>query len=224
MKSWKRITLVIFVLVGGTMSFGYWSINQFNQAFDTASAAYLANASQAYSFVKQQRAELASTSPDVLGELATSTGSGQATSTDLVIASSPPVASVILATSTVPGLSFTFPKIDTEVYIGCTYQISWLASTTINSLEAALIDAGTRDAVLPNTSGLAKENTTKKESQHLNWKVGPGSPGAYYIKISRINNVAAVIRSKIFKINEIPAGSNENEQRNLCEKTGGNLF
>jgi len=215
MKSWKRITLVIFVLIGGTISFGYWSINQFDSAFDNLSAPYFANIHSVYPSFKQNTGS-ASTSPDISGELATST--------DSVVASTSPETTATLATSTDPKLFFTFPKIDTEVYIGCTYPISWFASTTIHSLETALIDAGTRDAVLPNTSGLAKENTIKKESQHLNWKVGPGSPGAYYIKISRINDVVAVIRSKIFKINKIPNGSNEKEQKNLCEETGGNLF
>jgi len=216
MKNWIRIFLVSFVLIGGTISFGYWSINRFNQAFDVnLNASYLANTYSVYPAFKQN-AGSASTSPEISGELATSTGSqsspkamtgeaGQVTPTD-------------------PELSFTFPQKDTRVYIGCTYQISWQSSTTIHSWETALVDAGMREVVGPKTSGLAKENTIEKESQNLNWKVGFVWPGAYYIKISKINDVDTETRSKNFIINEMPSGSGKKEQKGLCEKTGGNLF
>ena len=193
-KNWKRITLVIFVLIGVTMSFGFWSLQQFNNAnnaFDNLSVAYLADTSQAYSFFKQ-RTELASTSPETSGEFATSTD---------------------------PKLSFTFPQKGDEIYIGCTYQISWQSSTMVSSLEAALIDAGAIGAIGPKTSGLAKENTIEKESQNLNWKVGLSVwPGAYYIKVSKINGVEAVFRSQVFKISQMPKGIDEEEKINICRK------
>jgi|SRR3989338_337045 len=201
MKSWIRITLVISVLIGGTTSFGYWSINQFDSAFDNLSASNLANTHSVYPSFKQN-AGLASTSPEISGELATSTDSRQATSTDLK-------------------LSFTFPQKDTEVYIGCTYPISWQSSTTINLLEASLIDAGTREAVGPKTGGLAKENTIEKEPQNLNWKVGFVWPGAYYIKVSKINGVEAEFRSKTFQIGKLPEGINEEEKINICRESSG---
>ena len=163
MKNWIRIFLVCFVLIGGTMYFGYWSINQFDTALDNISAPYFASTHSVYPSFKQNT-ELASTSPEISGEFVTSTGSE--------LASTSPEISVTLATSTDPKLSFTFPQKDTGVYIGCTYPISWQPSTMISSLEAALIDAGTREAIGPIASGLAKENTIEKKSQNLNWKVG----------------------------------------------------
>src|SRR3989344_3127042 len=98
MKSWKRITLVIFVLIGGTLSFGYWSMNQFDIAFDNISAPYFANTHSVYPVrgnasngvypSVKQNIELASSSPEIYGELATST--------DSELASSSPETSVIL--------------------------------------------------------------------------------------------------------------------------------
>ena len=201
MKSWIRITLVISILIGGTTSFGYWSINQFDSAFDNLSAPYFANIHSVYPVrgndsngVYPPKDGLAPTSPEISGEL---------------------------ATSTELELSFTFPQKDTEVYIGCTYPISWQSSTTINLLEASLIDAGTREAVGPKTGGLAKENTIEKEPQNLNWKVGFVWPGAYYIKVSKINGVEAEFRSKTFQIGKLPEGINEEEKINICRESSG---
>ena len=213
MKSWKRITLVIFVLIGGTLSFGYWSMNQFDIALDNISAPYLANTHSAYSSLKQNT-ELASASLETSGKLTTSTGSELASASQEV--------SEELATSTDPELSFTSPKKDAKVYIGCTYPISWQSTTMISSLDAALIDAGAREAVEPKTSGLAKENTIEKESQNLNWKVGFSVwPGAYYIKVSKINGVEAEFRSGVFGINKMPEGIDEEEKINICRESSG---
>jgi len=203
MKGLKRITLVILVLVGSVALFGYWSINQFNQAFDNLSAAYLADTSTAYLTLKQ-KAESASTSPEISGEIATSTGT-----------STKPI------TSTDPELTLAFPQKETKVYIGCTYPISWQASGLITSMEAALVDAGTKEALGPKTSGLAKENTVKEDLQNLTWKVGSVWPGAYYIKISKINDFETETRSKVFLVNKLSENLNESEQKDICEKSGG---
>ena len=221
MKSWKRITLVIFVLIGGTMSFGYWSINQFDIALDNISAPYFANTHSVYPVrgnasngVYPPKDGLASVSIETSGKLTTSTGSELASASQEV--------SEELATSTDPELSFTSPKKDAKVYIGCTYPISWQSTTMISSLEAALIDAGAREAVEPKTSGLAKENTIEKESQNLNWKVGFSIwPGAYYIKVSKINGVEAEFRSQVFKISQMPKGIDEKEKINICRESSG---
>ena|SRR3989344_2324683 len=202
MRNWKRITLVIFVLVGGTTFFGYWSIKQFNNVFDDLSASLASTYSSYPSFFKQ-RAELASTFTEIYGGLATSTNSE------------------LTSTSTVPELSFIFPQNNTRVYIGCTYPISWQSSTTINSLETALIDAGTREAVGPIASGLAKENTIGEDLVNLEWKVGVVWPGAYYIKVVKINGVEAEFRSKVFEINKMPENISTIEQKNICKESGG---
>ena len=214
MKSWKRIVVVVFVLVGGTTVFGYWSINQFNQAFDNLSASNLAN-TYSISPSIERNTGLASTSPEISGEMATST--------DLGLASTSPEISGTIATSTDLEVSFTFPKKDTGVYIGCTYQISWQSSTTINSFEAALVDAGTRESVGPIASGLAKENTIERDLQNLKWKVGFVWPGAYYIKVSKINGFEAEFRSKVFEINKIPTNISTDEQENICKESGGSF-
>jgi hypothetical protein len=217
MNNWKRITLVIFVLIGSVTFFRYWSISQFNQVFDNLSDLYVANSYLVYPSFKQneQNAGLASTSPEISEEFATSTDSG--------LASTSPEISVIVATSTNPELSFTFPQKGDEVYISCTYPISWQSSTTINSLKTALVDAGTRESMGPITSGLAKENTIEIDLQNLKWKVGVVWPGEYFISISNVNGVATDERSQNFIINEIPNGSDEKERKNFCEETGGNL-
>ena len=213
--------MVIFVLIGGTISFGYWSINQFNGALDDLSASYFANIRSAYSVrgdasngVYPPKDGLASASPEISGELTASTSSE--------LASTSPEISATLAPPTAPKLSFTFPQKDTKVYIGCTYLISWQPTTMISSLEAALIDAGARKAIEPKISGLAKENTIEKESQNLNWKVGFSVwPGAYYIKVSKVNGVEAEFRSQVFKISQMPKGIDEEEKINICRESGG---
>ncbi|MEK7185497.1 MAG: hypothetical protein AAB726_02645 [Patescibacteria group bacterium] len=219
MSSWKRITLVIFVLIGGFASFGYWSISQFDSAFDSLdklSASYVADTRSVYSSLKQNlemEIESASTSPEVseisevletTEEPATTTPTSSSTDTD---------ADVDL------GLFFTFPQGGDEVYIGCNYQISWQSSTAINSLETALIDDGIREPMGPIASGLAKENIFKTDSQNLGWKVGVVWPGSYYIKISKINGVEAEIRSKVFEIKKIPEGISAEDKVNICKKT-----
>lgn len=220
MSNWKRITLISFVLIGGTAFFGYWSLNQFDSMLDDLSALYTANILTASSSFKKD-AVLASTSPEISGELATSTGSGQATSTDEtipVITSTTTTATTTLvtATSTDPELSFTFPPKGTRVYIGCTYPISWRSSTMINSLVTTLVDAGTRETMGPIASGLAKENTIERDLQNLNWKVGNVWPGSYYIKISKINDVDTETRSKVFMISAMPKGTDKEEKINIC--------
>ena len=127
-----------------------------------------------------------------------------------------PEVSGAFATSTDPELVFKFPQEHTEVYISCTYSISWRSSTTTLSLETALVNAGTREPVGPITSGLARENVIDKDAQNLKWKVGYVWPGAYYIKVSKINGVEKEFRSKIFEIDEIPEGISEEEKANIC--------
>ncbi|MDO8676798.1 MAG: hypothetical protein Q7K16_04120 [Candidatus Azambacteria bacterium] len=195
MKNWIRVLLVCFVLVGGTMSFGYWSINQFDDALDNLTAS------------------LVVIIPPVNPQLTVSETSTSASST-------PPTNQNDLDSK----FQLIFSPKKNGVYVGCTYEISWLASTTIKSLETALIDAGTRKPIGPIASRLAKENNIEANSQNLKWKVGVVWPGEYFISISNVNGVAIDERSRKFMINEISNGSDKKEQKNLCEETGGNLF
>lgn len=170
MPNWKRITLVVFVLIGGTMAFGYWSFYQFNSALSDLETTLTAN---------------------------------------------------MLLVSSSLGLSFNFPKKGDEVYIGCTYPISWQSSTTINSLVTVLVDAGARESIDPIASGLAKESVIETDPQNLNWKVGFVWPGEYYIKVLKINDADVEIRSEVFTINNMPKGINTDEREKICKKSGG---
>ncbi len=205
MMTWKRIILVIFVLIGSATFFSYWSINQFNQTLDDLSAS-LASINSVY-LSSKQKVELASTSPKISGEFATST----------------PLETAFLTGSTDLKLSFIFPKKNNEVYIGCTYQLSFQSSTTIRSLETALIDAGTTETVGPIASGLARENKIEPNSQSLDWKVGVVWPGEYYIKISNINGVDLETKSKVFTIRKMPKGTSAGEREKICKESGGSL-
>jgi len=129
--------------------------------------------------------------------------------------------STSVATSTVSELSFVFPENNTEVYMGCTYLISWQSSTTIDTLETVLIDAGTGESVGPVPSGLAKENRIEKERQNLEWTVGFVWPGAYYIKISKINGTETKTKSRDFVISRMPKDISVIEQKNICMESGG---
>ena len=209
--AWKRITLIMFVLIGSATFFSYWSINQFNHALNDLSDSSLASTGSVYLLYKQ-KVGLASTSPEISGELATSTES-----TD------PEIATTTLATSTDPELSFTFPQKNDEVFIGCTYQLSWQSSTTISSLKTALVDAGTGEFMGPITSGLAKENAIEKDLQNLNWKVGVVWPGKYYIKVSNINGIDLETRSKVFTISKIPRDISANEKEKNCKESDGSF-
>ena len=222
MKSWKRVTLVSFVLIGGTISFGYWSINRYNQALDNLSASYasyFANIHSVYPSFKQ-KVELASTSPEISGEFATSTDK---TIPSITVTTTTATTTLSADTSTDLELSFTFPQKNDEVFIGCTYQLSWQSSTTISSLKTALVDAGTGESMGPITSGLAKENAIEKDLQNLNWKVGVVWPGKYYIKVSNINGIDLETRSKVFTISKIPRDISANEKEKNCKESDGSF-
>lgn len=195
MSNWKRISLIVFVLIGGTVAFGYWSTNQFNLAFNSLDTSYLASTHEAYSFLKRE-VHLASTSPQI--------SESSASTTDIV-------------------LSFSFPKKGFNIYSGCTYEIPLQSSTTIASIEAALVDRGTRDLIDTTKSGLAKEVTFEAASQNFKWKVGSVWPGEYYIETSKINGSDIQTKSEIFLINRMPEDIDVPAQKEICKKSNGVL-
>ena len=141
---------------------------------------------------------------------------------DSLIASPAAIISPVDLRSSVNDLDSKFqlifsPKKD-GVYIGCAYEISWLSSTTIRSLETALVDAGTRKPAGPIASGLAKENNIEANSQSLKWKVGVVLPGEYYIKVSNINGVDLENYSTVFTISEMPKGISVDEREKICKE------
>jgi hypothetical protein len=197
MKNGIRIIAIVALLLGGVTSFGYWAMGQFDQAFDTLDSS-LASTQAAYEAFRTQVEKQASATLATTLETASTT---------------PGVA----ATSTPPSLSFTFPKSNTNVYIGCTYGISWESSVAVSSLEAALIDSGTKMATGSSTSGLAKEHSIKEKVGGLSWKVGPLTPGVYYLKVSKVNSIPVEIRSKVFTISKTPEDLSAEERKGVCE-------
>lgn len=195
MSNWKRISLIIFVLIGGTVAFGYWSINQFNLAFNSLDTSYLASTHEAYSSLKRE-VNLASTSPQV---------------------------SEISASSTDMEVSFSFPKKGFNIYSGCTYEIPLQSSTTLASLEASLVDRGTKDLIDTTKSGLAKEIKIESDSSNFKWKVGSVWPGEYYIQTSKINGSDIQTKSEIFLINRMPEDIDVPAQKEICNKSNGIL-
>ena len=195
MSNWKRISLIIFVLIGGTVAFGYWSINQFNLAFNSLDTSYLASTHEAYSSLKRE-VNLASTSPQV---------------------------SEISASSTDMEVSFSFPKKGFNIYSGCTYEIPLQSSTTLASLEASLVDRGTKDLIDTTKSGLAKEIKIESDSSNFKWKVGSVWPGEYYIQTSKINGSDIQTKSEIFLINRMPEDIDVPAQKEICNKSSGIL-
>ena len=177
------------------MSFGYWSMGQFNQAFYNLIISYLANSHSVYPVFKQNTG-LVSASPEISGEFTTSTD---------------------------PELFFTFPQNNTRVYVGCTYQISWQSSTTIHSLESVLVDAGAGESVGPIASGLVKKNEIGPNSQSLDWKVGVVLPDEYYINASNINGVDLENYSKVFTISTMPKGISVDEREKICKESNSSF-
>ncbi|PCI29851.1 hypothetical protein COB55_01380 [Candidatus Wolfebacteria bacterium] len=209
-----RIILVTFVLVGSVAFFGYWSIGQFNQVFDDLSISNLANNHLVYQSLSRPVTKRASTTPHISLDIADIPDTEDiATSTDLEAVS----------TSTVHELSFTFPQGDTEVYIGCTYPMSWDLSMTVDSMSVMLVDAGTRIAVEPGASGLERENTVEEDSKNIDWEVGPVWAGEYYIKIFKVNDTDTEIRSKVFVINNMPENTSTSEKEGICEESAALL-
>jgi len=208
MKSLKYITVVTFVLIGGTVSFGYWSLNEFSYALNNLSALSISSVLLVSTPFGEKNDELISTS--------TSTTASTSTST-----STPTLISPQLQTPKDLELFFTFPQKGDKIYIGCTYEILWQSSTTVDSIETSLVDAYTHKPAGPIASGVSKENMIHPDSQNLKWNVGVVWPGEYYIAVSKINNADINRKSEVFTINKMPKGIDAREQKNICEKTGG---
>ncbi len=222
MSGWKYISIIVLILLGGTVYFGYWALSQYNLALDTYGASYSQLGASFAAYSKNVLDRTTATTTDSL-EISTTTPQAISTTTPIIIsasATSTPLETPFLTGATEVKLSFIFPKKNNEVYIGCTYQIPLQASTTIHLLGAALIDAGTRETIGPIASGLAKENAIEKNSQNLKWKVGVVWPGRYYLKISKINGSDTEIKSKVFEINKMPVDISTDEQKKICKESG----
>lgn len=168
-----------------------------------------------------------STSDAISISSSTSDVAPTATSTSGIVLTSASTSGVVLTSikppeeiSTDLKLSFIFPKKSNDLYIGCTYQISWQASSTISSLGTVLVDSGSRDAVDPIKSGLARENKIGSSSS-LEWKIGEVWPGDYFIRVSNIFGFE--VKSDIFTIRKMSKSIRADEKEKICIETGGSF-
>ena len=200
MKNGIRIFLVCVLLVGGTAIFAHWTLEQFNKELDNLSASSLAFAKMPpTSFSDKTRKEQIPTTP--------------------VEPVPEPVPEITSATSTDLNLSFAFPKKNSELYRGCTYQVSFQSSAAIGAVITALVDAGAKETVEPLESGLAEKYEIEPDSQSFDWKVGAVWMGEYYIKASDKNGVD--VRSDIFKIRNMPTGTSASQREKICKESNG---
>ena len=196
MGYWKRILIVTCCLVGGAGCFYYWSLGLFNQAFSQLDVAYNSSA-----------LVVAPDITPVTTDVATSTAS----TTD---------ATNINSGGTISDILFTFPVRGKTVYSGCTYDITWLASSTVRSIDLSLVDAGTQKPLGPITSGIPAHSEDKKIDR-IQWKVGTVWPGNYYIGISQLNGTDVKMRSPKFIVEAIPDDVDMAQRADYCSQTGG---
>ena len=215
MKNWKRIFLTSFLLIGGATFFVFYSLTQFNDAFD----------------------DLSDASNFTITKTDTKTNTKVLPPSDINKEQIP-----IIATSTDLGLSFVSPDVspekDNEVYIDCTYELSFQSSATLYSVEIVLIDDSTGEIIEPIISGLTRENEINPNSQSLDWKVGavlPGEysikmlnidgvdldwPGEYSIKMLNIDGVDLENTGEGFKIEKMAEGMSTDEKEEKCRELG----
>lgn len=126
MKDNKRIVFFVTLLIGGTLTFGFWSLYHFNKVFSN-----LDELSRDGVVYKTQKNIIASTTLN----------------TDL---------STTTIVSEDVGFKFIFPENKTDVYKGCQYKISWKSLSKINYIELSLVDAGTKEVIGPIAGGVPK--------------------------------------------------------------------
>jgi hypothetical protein len=196
MGYWKRILIVTCCLVGGAGCFYYWSLGQFNQAFSQLDVAYNSSA-----------LVVAPEIAPIVTDTATSTAS-----TTMAVSTSP--------VGIISDIFFTFPVRGKTVYSGCTYDVAWTASSTVNSIDLSLVDAGTQKSLGPVTSGITAHIADKRITG-MQWKVGTVWPGNYYIGISQLNGTEVKMRSPKFIIEAIPDDVDVAQRADYCSQTGG---
>ena len=143
MKHTKRIIIYTTVLIGGTLAFGFWAINGFNNAFsDFEKTNYTKYSLNDMEIVKNNT-------------LTASTTTSQVSTTTATLASS--TIEQLTDISKKHGFVFLFPKKDSTLYTGCKYKVSWV-SPDIASMNLTLIDAGSKKPLTAPT-GIPKDLT-----------------------------------------------------------------
>lgn len=198
MQNWKYISIIVLLLLGAASFFGYWGVNQYKLALDAYDASYSQLSASIATHTKIILDRTTATNTDISGTATTS-----------------------------PDISLIFPPTGDDVYSGCSYKITWETSTTtasstpIKSLDVALIDAETQEAMGQIASGLLKRYELEPDSQSLDWKVGVVLPGEYFILVSQIDSLEEDVKSKHFAVQQMPKSINADEQKNICKESGG---
>lgn len=195
MSRWKYISyisIVVVVLLGGALSFGGWALSQFEIAFRDIDISYSQLGASVAANVKLVPDDTVATTT---GAVATTTGAVEEVAT------------------TTPDIKITSPAKGDDIYIGCSYKISWQPTTTIKALDIALVDSGTQKPAGPIISGLSA-TSTEVGFKDLDWKVGNVWPGEYYILISKTNGQEVQKRSGMFTVSNIPNGK---DRKDFCD-------
>ncbi len=216
MTSAKRIFIVTIVLLGGVSLFGLWSYNQINVAFDSVTSLRPQIAS-VVSVVKKIE-------PEGVIQIATTTVLENVNATSST--------SALQSTSTVVGtttedsnlnMSFVYPVVKSELYQGCTYQITWTTKNNIKNVDMALVDGGSQKKITSGTSGLSTLIVLNNEKT-LMWKVGNVWPGKYFFLVSGINDIVVKIKSFAFNVNSMPDKASVSQKKAFCQEAGGDLI
>lgn len=190
MKNVLRIITVIGIIGGGTFFFREWALQEFNSTFASLDASFVGT---------EQVAQVA-------GVFAT------ASTSEATLGTSTPVA------YTGPdNFLFITPRKNAVMYQGCTYPVTWMASSTLQSLTLTLSDAGTRQAISGDYSGIPQE-ITGNNIQSIEWKVGARVwPGEYFFQLTSLNKKEVDEKSYRFTVKAIPNTVLEQDRKDICE-------
>lgn len=189
MKNVLRIIVVVGILGGGTFFFREWALKEFNTTFASLDASFVAT---------EQVANIA--------ETFTTASTSVAMGTTTTIEYTGP-----------DNFSFITPRRNAVVYQGCTYPVSWIASSTIQNLALVLSDAGTRQTVSGDYSGMPQE-ITGNNIQSIEWKVGVRVwPGEYFFQLTSLNKKEVNEKSYRFTVKALPDTATEQDRKSVCE-------
>ncbi len=196
MKNISRITLFIVIFIGGSLAFRYWALDNFNLAFSDFDKVSVAS-----SYIKET-----SKNEIISGEIVV----------PVVLNETTKILPVVEKEIKPEDLSFIFPLKGSSLYQGCKYDVILDSSSSINNIDYALVDVGTRTPIGPVSSGLPK-NAQMEIANAIEWKVGNVWPGAYYILTSNINDKDIKKRSDFFNIKKIPSDVNLKDIEDFCK-------
>lgn len=195
MKTALKIIVCSIILVGSTLFFAHWSINSLETELSRIDKIQETNLANIIAIQKTKQVEAESP----VTELSTTT--------------TPELQTTAI---NVDDFKFTFPATYIDVYKECTYTVSW-DDIGIESIDIALIDAGTKEKMGPISSGIPK-NIIGQNIKNFEWKVGNVWPGEYYIFVSKINNSEVQKKSALINIGGLSSDLDVNGRQAFCSE------